>query len=130
MLIVFENKTLNFSGCLQQFYMIRNGEIETYRTDSIPLGLNMEGSGFGSENVILRKGDLIYLFSDGYPDQFGGPMGKKFRYKPFRELLLSIHKKPMKEQEKELRNTMLSWRKNHGIIHEQIDDISIIGLKI
>ena len=121
---------MNFSGCLQQFYLIRDGEIQTHRTDKIPLGLKIDGDGFGSENVVLHKGDLIYLFSDGYPDQFGGPRGKKFKYKPFRDLLLSIHEKPMDEQQDTLKKTMLSWRKDHGSFYEQIDDISIIGLKI
>jgi serine phosphatase RsbU (regulator of sigma subunit)/putative methionine-R-sulfoxide reductase with GAF domain len=131
-MVYFDKKTkkLNFSGCLQQFYIIRDEEILSYKTDSIPLGMAIDGDVFRSENVSLKKGDVIYLFSDGYPDQFGGPRGKKFKYKPFRELLLSIYQKPMHEQEIILNETILSWQNNHGVSYEQIDDISIVGFKI
>ena len=74
----------------------------------------------------LEKGDVIYVFSDGYPDQFGGPKGKKFMYKPFREMLLSIHEKPMDEQHKLLFNSFIQWR---GEI-EQIDDVCVIGVRV
>ena len=122
---------MNFSGCLQDLYLIRDGALQSYKTDKTTLGLSIDGISFNSENIKLEKGDLIYLFSDGYPDQFGGPKNKKFKYGPFRELLLSIHKKDMKEQEDILEETIRAWRLDYledG--YEQIDDISIIGLRV
>jgi serine phosphatase RsbU (regulator of sigma subunit) len=81
----------------------------------------------------LSKGDLIYLMSDGYQDQFGGPLsnsgGKKFLWKNLRQLLLENCQKPMAEQRMELRENIEKWRSGHERIHDQTDDITIIGIK-
>ena len=74
----------------------------------------------------MYKGDTLYLFSDGYADQFGGPKGKKFRYKQFKQLLLSIYDKSMEEQNEILKGTIKSWKGNLG----QIDDIIVIGSRL
>jgi serine phosphatase RsbU (regulator of sigma subunit) len=68
----------------------------------------------------------IYLFSDGYPDQFGGPEGKKFKYRRFRQMLMTIHKLPMEEQKMKLRENMMEWM---GSSHEQIDDQMVMGIR-
>ena len=68
----------------------------------------------------------IYLFSDGFADQFGGPKGKKFKYKPFKHLLLENADKPMVEQKENLEKTFTEWKGNF----EQVDDITVLGIKI
>ena len=74
----------------------------------------------------MEKGSTVYLFSDRYPDQFGGDKEKKFKYKRFKELLLSIHRKPMQEQRQILDKTIEKWKGNL----EQIDDICVIGVAV
>jgi serine phosphatase RsbU (regulator of sigma subunit) len=76
--------------------------------------------------VQIRKGDCIYLFSDGYADQFGGPNGKKFKYKSLQLLLLEIHNKPMEEQKVILETEFEKWK---GML-EQIDDVCVIGIRV
>jgi serine phosphatase RsbU (regulator of sigma subunit) len=78
------------------------------------------------QEIELKKGDCLYNSSDGYPDQFGGPDGRKFMTKRFKQLLLDIHKKPMIDQKQILDKTIDEWR---GDI-EQIDDIIVIGVRI
>jgi serine phosphatase RsbU (regulator of sigma subunit) len=74
----------------------------------------------------LKKGDVIYIFSDGYADQFGGPNGKKFMANHFRDLLLGVHKHPIDKQKDILNKTIEEWR---GPL-DQVDDILVIGVKI
>ncbi|GAB4252112.1 MAG: hypothetical protein Kow0079_06640 [Vicingaceae bacterium] len=85
---------------------------------------------FTNHSFKLTKGDAIYLFSDGYADQFGGPKGKKFRYKQFKELLLSIQDLPFDEQKQVLINAIKDWMNYDGNVYEQIDDILVIGSKL
>jgi len=81
---------------------------------------------FNTYNLNLQKGDTLYLFTDGYADQFGGPKGKKFKYKPMEELLFANATKPMEEQKNILENTLNEWK---GTL-EQVDDILMIGIRI
>ena len=81
---------------------------------------------FTNHEIDLLKGDAIYIFSDGYADQFGGPNHKKFMYKPFRNLLLGMQDKPMHEQKEILTEKFTEWKGNTT----QIDDILVIGVKI
>ena len=80
---------------------------------------------FNDQEIKLLPGDIIYLFSDGYADQFGGPKGKKLKYRPFKELLISYSGKEMVEQGILLDKEFEQWK---GDL-EQIDDVVIIGLK-
>jgi serine phosphatase RsbU (regulator of sigma subunit) len=91
-----------------------------------PIGKYDDHQPFVNHTIQLQKGDIIYIFSDGYADQFGGSKGKKFKYKQFKEILLSIQDKSMVEQRKLLDETIEEWR---GEL-EQIDDIVIIGVRI
>ena len=81
---------------------------------------------FTNYSIDVNKGDVVYLFSDGYADQFGGDKGKKFMNRPFRELLLEIATLPMEKQKNILHQRMEDWRGEH----EQIDDILVIGFRI
>jgi serine phosphatase RsbU (regulator of sigma subunit) len=81
---------------------------------------------FKQTEVELQKGDVVYAFTDGYADQFGGPKGKKYKYKQLEELLLSIHTKPMSTQHDVLRQSLNDWKGNL----EQVDDVCVVGVRI
>jgi serine phosphatase RsbU (regulator of sigma subunit)/HAMP domain-containing protein len=119
--------TLEFSGAHNPVYIIRNGELITVESDPFSIGsyINNERE-FTNHNVNLKEGDCLYIFSDGYADQFGGPKGKKFMRKRFRELLLEISHLPMPEQKWRLMDTLDRWQGNQ----EQVDDILVIGIRI
>ena len=121
-----ETNKLSFSGANNGLYFIRDGQLTQIKPDKQPIGRYDDAKPFTKHDMDLEKGDVIYTFSDGYADQFGGPKGKKFMYKPFRELLLSIHKKPMEEQQELLMNAFENWR---GAM-EQVDDVCVIGVRI
>ncbi|MBK6523135.1 MAG: SpoIIE family protein phosphatase [Sphingobacteriaceae bacterium] len=84
------------------------------------------GIPFTNKEFQLKKGDRIYLFTDGFADQFGGPKGKKFKYKQLQGLLAVIAEEPMTQQFKILSNTFDTWK---GSL-EQVDDVCVIGLKV
>lgn len=121
-----ESNKLSFAGANNGLYLIRQGELTQIKADKQPIGKYEDAKPFTLHEFDLEKGDVIYTFSDGYPDQFGGAKGKKFMYKPFRELLLSIHHKPMEEQQTLLLNAFEEWRGSM----DQIDDVCIIGVRI
>jgi hypothetical protein len=83
---------------------------------------------FTTVKLQLEKGDMLYFFSDGYADQFGGPKGKKFRYGPFKQLLASLHEKPLEEQKQELDKSFEDWKAESQ--QEQIDDVVVIGVRL
>ena len=97
-----------------------------FKPNKQPIGLYANMTPFKSQSIELFEGDCLYFFTDGYADQFGGDKGKKMKYKPFKNLLLSLQNLPMTAQKQELRNSFLTWK---GEI-EQIDDVCIIGVKI
>lgn len=117
---------LEYAGAHNPLWIIRNKEIIEYKADKQPVGNFEMAQPFKNHKIDLVSGDHIYIFSDGYVDQFGGPRGKKFKPKQLRELLLSIHQKPLEDQSKILEDTLTKWR---GDI-EQVDDICMIGIKI
>ena len=85
-----------------------------------------EDKTFKDEGIQLDKGDLIYMFSDGYPDQFGGSVGKKFKMIRLQNLLRDIHQKPMEEQYEYVKSTFNLWKEDF----EQVDDVLLMGVKI
>jgi len=117
-----------FSGANRPLWLVRNGNLETFKSDKFPIGgLQIDHSeSFTSQNIKLLKNDTIYIFSDGYADQFGGMLGKKLMTKKFKEILLSINDKPMPEQGIYLQQFIKDWM---GDV-EQVDDIMVIGIKI
>jgi serine phosphatase RsbU (regulator of sigma subunit) len=108
-------------------YIIRKGEIIVILADKIDIGyLPVEKLDFTNHEFQCEPGDQIYLFTDGFADQFGGPNGKKYKYQQFKDFLLSIHAEPMELQSRLLDEEIERWR---GPRH-QIDDILIMGIRI
>ena len=92
----------------------------------MPIGIYVKGNlPFTNNQIELMDNDVLYTFSDGYVDQFGGPDKRKFMSKRFRELLLEIHKKPMKEQHDILNTTLSDW---HGEL-DRVDDVVVMGYR-
>jgi transcriptional regulator with GAF, ATPase, and Fis domain len=121
-----ENK-LQFAGAHRPLLLIRNKEIIEYRPNKYSIGgHSTEGKHFDLTEVAVQPGDLIYLLTDGYADQFGGDNGKKFKFKNFKELVLSVSNLRMSEQKQILDETFESWR---GSL-EQIDDVCVMAVKI
>lgn len=119
--------TLQYSGAYNPLLLIRNGELHEYKADKMPIGIFQDRKqDFSRHDISLQKGDALYVFSDGYIDQFGGPDRKKFMKKNFKNLLLQIQDLPMEQQGAILDKKILEWM---GPL-PQIDDILVIGVKI
>lgn len=137
-----KNMIIQYSGAYNPLWVIKskNGsysvsadiileDITEIKADKHPIGSFVDGEEFKkftNHEIKLQKGDTVYIFSDGYSDQFGGPNGKKFKPKQFKETLLQIQDKPMKEQKVILEKNIEQWR---GSL-EQIDDILVIGVRV
>jgi serine phosphatase RsbU (regulator of sigma subunit) len=122
-----KSKSLEFSGAFNPLYISRGGEITEIKGDRMPIGIHMKHQmPFTRHKANIMKDDILYLFSDGYIDQFGGMNDKKFSAKRFKELLEGIHNEPMERQKEILDETMTNWRDKE----EQIDDILVMGIKI
>jgi serine phosphatase RsbU (regulator of sigma subunit) len=118
-------KQLKFAGANNPLYLVRNEELTEYRTDKMPVSIHLVMEPFTGHTIDLESGDHVFIFSDGYADQFGGPKGKKFKYQPFKELLVSLAGKDMHEQGLMLDREFEKWK---GDI-DQIDDVVVIGMK-
>jgi serine phosphatase RsbU (regulator of sigma subunit) len=118
---------LKWSGANRPLWIITGNEaIEIKPTKTAVGGFTSDEVIFDSHTIEVKKGTSLYLFSDGYADQFGGTEQKKMTTRKFREKLIAIQNLTMKEQEKELSNFFRSWRGSS----EQIDDVLIVGLKL
>ncbi len=121
-----EGKKLQYAGAHNPLWIIRNGEIVETKANKQPIGKFDNQTSYDRHSFDLEDGDTIYIFSDGYVDQFGGENGKKFKAKAFRELLLSIQKETMEEQKKSIDDRFNMWKGNL----EQIDDVCVIGVRV
>ncbi len=128
-LCIFNPRTriLHFSGANQSMYYIRDKKLAELRGDRMPIGI----SGFAEEpfsdhTAKMKKGDVIYMFSDGFADQFGGASGKKMKYGPFKEKLLNMYQKPIQDQHELLLDAFIDWKGEY----DQVDDILVLGVKI
>ena len=118
---------LEFAGAFRPLYFIRDNKIKEIKGDRFSVGL-LEDDGNNEINkttIELKKDDVFYIFSDGYADQFGGTEGKKYKYRRYRHLLLTIHKLPLEQQRTYLDRSFEDWRGEH----EQVDDVLIVGFK-
>jgi serine phosphatase RsbU (regulator of sigma subunit) len=120
---------LHYAGAHNSIYIVRSMQLTELKADKKAIGSASQDSGrsFTQQTFQLKKGDMIYLFSDGFPDQIGGPDRKKFYYQPFRELLISISELEMETQKEKLDAAHIQWL---GEKTEQTDDILIMGIRI
>jgi len=125
--IDLKHKAMEYAGANRPLYLVRNGAVQHIRPDRMPIGIyEQDQVSFNKHKIKLEKGDSIYLFSDGYVDQLGGPKRKTFRAINFRKLLLEIQDQPMERQKAILMENMARWQ---GEV-EQIDDVLVMGFKI
>jgi len=118
--------TLEYAGAHNPLWIIRNKSLIEIKADKQPIGQFFKHKPFTSHTLELQKEDIIYIFSDGYADQFGGENGKKFKIKAFKNLLLGIQDKSMDDQKEFIDDHFKSWK---GDL-EQLDDVCVIGVKI
>jgi serine phosphatase RsbU (regulator of sigma subunit) len=127
-LCALQGNTLKYAGANNPLWIIRQGatEIEEIKGDKQPIGTCDNPAPFTTHTLSLQAGDSIYLFSDGFVDQFGGEKGKKLKSKAFKELLLSLQDKTMEEQCEIASAFFDHWKTGY----EQIDDVCLIGVRI
>ncbi len=117
---------MNYAGAYHSIIIIREGKLIELKTDKEPIGFTYIMTPFSNHQFQLKKNDLIYLYTDGFVDQFGGEKGKKFKSRRFKELLLTIHTLPLLKQKEVLKRTFNQWKGRE----EQVDDVTIIGMRI
>ncbi|MBL7922070.1 MAG: SpoIIE family protein phosphatase [Bacteroidia bacterium] len=116
--------TIQYASANNAPVLIRNNEALTLGTDKMPVGKGLKDEAFKLHTIDVQPGDALYLYTDGFADQFGGPKGKKFKYKALNELLLANHKRKMAKQKQIFDSTFENWR---GHL-EQVDDVCVIGI--
>jgi serine phosphatase RsbU (regulator of sigma subunit) len=121
-----KTNNLKYAGANNSLYIINDSELKEIKGDKQPIGRYVTSESFSSHELTVQNGDSIYIFTDGYVDQFGGPKGKKFMYKPFRKLLLSVQNNLMDEQKTILNNAFESWKQDIN----QVDDVCVIGVRV
>ena len=118
--------TISYAAANNDPILLRNGKIIELEKDRMPVGKGEKTEDFTLYSIELQKGDSLILYTDGYADQFGGAKGKKFKYKPLNELLLANQYKTCHEQKDILNTTLEEWKGNL----EQVDDVTIVGIKV
>jgi serine phosphatase RsbU (regulator of sigma subunit) len=133
-IIDMENMQLQFAGAYNPLLIIRNGNAERIKPDRMPIGIYLREKESFSNNIIeIQKGDFLYIFSDGFVDQFGGKNNQKIRSENLQNILLENNKKSVDEQKKALEEFLQYWmsfKDNTGRVYKQVDDILIIGIEI
>jgi serine phosphatase RsbU (regulator of sigma subunit) len=119
-------KSINYAAANNEPVLLKNGNYIKLAKDKMPVGQGELIADFTLHTIDYETGDTLYLYTDGYADQFGGPKGKKFKYKALNDLLESIHHLPMQEQHHQLNQTIANWM---GDL-EQVDDICIVGIRL
>ena len=122
-----EKNMLEYAGVHNSMFLLRNNQIQQYKADILPIGeiSEEENHYYVNNEIILEPGDIVYLFSDGYLDQFGGQNNKKLGSKRFKELLLEYKDLEMNVQKEKIESFFLEWK--GGV--EQIDDVTVMGIR-
>ena len=128
--VYHKEKRINFAGAMNDLYIIRDNDILTYHGDRHSIGTSgilddNKDITYTSQMIDCYNGDIFYMFSDGYVDQFGGPEHKKFKHRRFKQLLLYIHKLPANDQKSMLNRRLQEWKG----ANDQTDDISVLGFE-
>lgn len=121
-----ESKTITYAAANNAPILISNNQVIELPKDKMPVGKGERMESFKLQSLSLQEGDVLFLYTDGYADQFGGPKGKKFKYKQLNELLLSINNNSTEEQKVKLMTVFEEWKGNL----EQVDDVCVIGIRI
>jgi serine phosphatase RsbU (regulator of sigma subunit) len=125
-LLAVEGNTYTWSGANRALWIARNGAMEIIRGDKQPVGLSDDPAPFTTQVLSVQKNDVLFLFTDGYADQFGGEHGKKFKTSSLQSLLLQHADAPMKTQQEIIVREFLQWKSGF----EQVDDVCVIAVRI
>jgi len=119
--------TIQYAGAHNPLYLLRSGELTEFKADNMPIGIHIvEETKFKNHNIKVEQGDCIYIFSDGFQDQFGGKYGKKYLSKNLKIMFTEVHQQPMPKQKDMIHQTLMEWME--GV--DQVDDIIILGIRI
>ena len=122
-----DRKKLEYAGAFNPLLVWQSGQLKEYKADRMPIGIFVqEKESFTNYEIRVKKGDIIYLFTDGFADQFGGPGGAKFKKSNLKKLISEICTLPMDEQKMKISEEFSKWKGNTA----QIDDVTVIGIKI
>jgi serine phosphatase RsbU (regulator of sigma subunit) len=126
-MIDYKAQEVEFAGAYNPLYLIRDGELITFKADKNAIGSHAEypDRKYTNHVIKIQKNDMLYIFSDGYADQFGGPKGRKYMYKQFKEFILSVSSLPLIDQHTKINDEFENWKGTET----QIDDILLIGIK-
>lgn len=117
---------LQYAGAFNPVYIISDNNLVQLTADKMPIGVATEfETSFKNATYKMKHGDMLYLFTDGFADQFGGSYGKKYKYQSFRNLLLKTAGKPIHLQHNTLENEFIKWKGTHN----QLDDVTIFGIR-
>ena len=119
-------KEIEWSGANNPLWIIQQNEFQEFKPDKQPIGFQQNQKPFTNHIVQLKEGSLIYLFTDGIADQFGGVKGKKFKYKQLKEIFQTISMQSMSEQKQIVQTAFQNWKGNL----EQVDDVCVIGIRV
>jgi serine phosphatase RsbU (regulator of sigma subunit)/HAMP domain-containing protein len=124
----YRTMKMEFAGAYNPAFLIRNGELIQLKGDKCAIGAFSQRakSGYTNQEIDIVKGDMVYVFSDGYADQFGGESGRKFMIANFKKLLIEVHAFPVEQQKSVLEETFFEWMK----VENQLDDILVVGVRI
>ena len=121
-----ESRTLQISGANNQILLVRQKEMVEIKGNNVPLGPYWDEKEFTLREVEYQPGDIIYLFTDGYKDQFGEKIDKKFGKKRFKDLIRDIRNQDLPDQKKSLEENLRQWKGNK----EQVDDLTVMAVKL
>lgn len=124
--ISFKENKLQYAGANNSLFIVRNKELLEFKANKFPIGIGIEMKPFTNNVIDLQANDIIYIFTDGYADQFGGRDGKKFMKKRFKDLFLSISDLVMDEQKIKITEAFKEWQGSY----EQVDDVLVIGIRV
>ncbi len=126
-IIDIEKMKLEYSGANISLYLFRDSELIEFKADKMPIGIHVKADiPFTRHNVDILKNDMLYTHTDGYADQFGGPLQKKLMVKNFKNVLSEIHNRPVEEQKQKLVNVFNDWKNGFA----QVDDVLVVGVRI